>query len=55
MVSSILNKSSSHVVTLSKAKSLPGTAEITRYARNDARRGFCDMFKVSLPITKVGK
>ena len=51
MVRSILDTNSSYLVTLSRAKSLPNTAEIPRYARNDVQREFCDMVKMSLPIT----
>jgi hypothetical protein len=56
MVRSILDTNSSRLVTLSGAKSLPNTAEIPRYARNDVQRGFCHyMVKMSLPITKEAK
>jgi hypothetical protein len=51
MVRSILDTNSSRLVTLSGAKSLPNTAEIPRYARNDVQREFCYMVKMSLPIT----
>ena len=55
IVNSILSKSNSRVGTLSRAKSLPSTAEIPRCARSDVRREGCDMFKVSLTITEMGK